>query len=105
MAAAREFLGYLMGAIFASVAILMMVMAWVGVDKVFGWQLAAVLLVFSLIIRVNLFVLMGSYLFASHVWGFDPLQSVVFVLPGLMFLSPGIITTLFGAVSRPHSYY
>ena len=105
MAAAREFLGYLMGAIYASVAILMMVMAWMGVDSMFGWQLALGLLVFSLMIRVNLFVLFGAYLFASHVWGFSPLEAVVFMLPGLMFLSPAVITTLFGAVSRPQTYY
>lgn len=104
MSAAREFLGYVMGAIYASVAILMMVMAWMGMDRMFGWQMALGLLLFSLVIRINLFVLLGSYLFASHVWGFPALQAAVFVLPGLMFLSPGIMTTLFGAVSRPQTY-
>ena len=105
MTAARELLGYLMGAIFASVAILMMVMAWIGIDNVLGWQMAAGLLVFSIFVRINLFVLVGAYLFAASVWSFPPLQAAVFMLPGLMFLSPGIITTLFGAVSRPQSYY
>jgi len=105
MAPAREFLGYLMGAIFASVAILMMAMAWMGMDKAFGWQMAAGMLVFSLFIRVNLFVLVGAYLFANHFWGFSTLESAVFMLPGLMVLSPGIVTTIFGAVSRPQSHY
>jgi hypothetical protein len=105
MAAARELLGYVMGAIFASVAVMMMGMAWLGLDKAIGWQLALVVLVVSLTIRVNIFVLLGAYLFAAHHWGFSSMNAAVFMLPGFMFVTPGVAITLFGAISRPQSHY
>ena len=105
MAAAREFFGFIMAALFTTVAFMMMVMAWKGLDHVFGWEIAAAVLMFSLFVRVNFFLIAGVYLFSTHVWGLSPLDAMPLTLPGLMFLSPTIAMTLFGAVSRPQSHY
>jgi len=99
----REFLGYLVGAAFASVAMLMMGLAWIGLEQVFNWQMALGLLVFSLFIRVNLFLLGGIYLFASQVWGLPMLEALVFTLPSLMYVAPIVTMPLFGAISRPYT--
>jgi hypothetical protein len=102
--AGRELLGYLMGVLFAAVFMVMMALAWVGIDKGFGWEVAAGLLLFSLFMRVNLFMLAGSYLFAHKVWGFPLEQAVVFALPALMYVTPSVALPLFGVISRPFSH-
>ncbi|WP_439532607.1 hypothetical protein [Polymorphobacter sp.] len=103
MAAAREVLGYIMGAIFAAAAMVMMGLAWLGLDHVLGWEWAAGVLAFSLVVRVNFFLLAGMYLFAHRVWGLPPMEAAMLVLPGLMYVAPSITLPLFGAISRPYS--
>jgi|GEM_PF-4288234 len=105
MVAAREFLGFIMAAIFTTVALMMMIMAWLGLDHVFGWKIAAAALVFSMFMRVNLYLLAGVYLFSAYVWFQSPLEAILLTLPGLMFITPTIATALFTAVSRPDTHY
>jgi hypothetical protein len=105
MAQARELLGYIMGAIFASIALLMMVLAWMGLNDAYSWKMALGLLVFSMIIRVNLFLVAGCYLFAHSVWGFSVFESMIFALPSLMYIAPAVSMPMFGAISRPNTGY
>ncbi len=101
----RELLGHVFGILLAAGAALLCGAAWFGIEAVVGWQWAIGTVLLSMLLRVNLFVLAGAYLFARQFLYFDALEAVLFAAPGLLILSPAVAISIFAHVTRPVSRF
>ncbi len=90
----RECLGLALASIYLACGLMVMAVAAAGIDNVLGWQHVAGLLVLSLTFRINIFALIGSFLFAHFTLGISSLESLVFALPALAFMFPLLMRDL-----------
>ncbi|UYM16293.1 hypothetical protein [Endozoicomonas euniceicola] len=77
-----------------------LIAGYVGIDYHFGvaWAIAA--LIASLMFRFTLPITIGAFFGAMDVWGWSWVLSLVFVAPGVAFLIPGFILSMFEAIKK-----
>ncbi len=100
MVSVRGACGYLLGLCFCAAALILSGIAWFGLEAAFGWQWALVGVALGALVSVNVPLLVGLYLYASHQFGWPMADSVAFALPALFLLTPGTVRTSFGFLVR-----
>ena len=63
-----------------------------------GWAIAAVIV--GLMFRFTLPITIGAFFGAMNVWGWNWALAALFAAPGLIFVVPGVIATVFSLVKR-----
>jgi uncharacterized membrane protein YozB (DUF420 family) len=86
----QKLLGYLLAVVFVPFAIAAMWFAWRGLEVGWNWQGALGALLLSVLLRVNLFAPAGTYLYATRLWDLPQIDAILFALPTLLILTPGI---------------
>ncbi|PJE78255.1 hypothetical protein CI610_02817 [invertebrate metagenome] len=77
-----------------------LVAGYVGIDYHFGAGWAVAALVASLMFRFTLPITIGAFFGAMDVWGWHWALSALFVAPGLAFLIPGLMHSLYEGVRK-----
>ena len=67
----------------------------VGVSAIWAW----VAVFAALLLRFTLPVSIGAFYGAVHVWGWHWAAALLFALPGLVFMLPGVIPAIFSMAS------
>jgi hypothetical protein len=100
----REFTGYVLGLAFCIAALALCGLAWLGLEDSFGWRWALGGVVIALMVRVNIPVLVGLYLYALNILHWNQVESLAFALPGLLIIVPSmaveVFSVLVGAMAR-----
>ncbi len=99
MFALRSMIGYVVGGCYAFAALLLMGLAWMGLENSFGMLPSIGFLVLSIAVRVNLFVVIGGFLFALNIWGMGAFEALLFVLPSGLILEPGMVRSVWRALT------
>ncbi|KPF67311.1 hypothetical protein IP88_12450 [alpha proteobacterium AAP81b] len=98
MALVREFCGYLLGVAMCLMALALSGLAWLGLENEFGWQYALGAVVAGGIVRINVALPVGLFLYASNLWGWPMPQALAFATPGLVLVIPSFAVHLFTIV-------
>lgn len=98
MQGVREFLGYVMGLAFCIAALTLCGLAWLGLEDMFGWRWALGGVVLALMVRLNIPVLVGLYLYALNILGWSQVESFAFALPGLLIIVPSMAVEVFSVL-------
>lgn len=85
---------------FILIGIAQMYAGYIGIEYHFGLVWALVALAASLLFRFSLPISIGAFFGAMDVWGWHWALSLLFVAPGLAFVVPGFVLSLF---DRPKS--
>lgn len=94
----RDFCGFLLGLAFCAAALILCAIAWVGLNDEFGWRWALGGIVLSALMRINFAVVAGLYFYAFNIMGWPMTDSIVFAVPGMLIIAPGVATSVFGAL-------
>ncbi len=94
--------------VFVGVLLVLLVLAFAGLQLVAGfqgiqlhlgtgWAIGAAILAFF---RLPLFMTIGAFFGAKDVWGWHWALALLFAFPGLAFMMPALFAALFGRLSR-----
>lgn len=104
MALVREFCGYLLGVAMCLMALAFCGFAWLGLEHEFGWQYALAAVVAGGVVRINVALPVGLFLYAGNFWGWPIAPALAFSAPGLVLVLPsfaiGLFTTIVGNPAR-----
>lgn len=84
----RELLRLTLLLVLVAATLIMGAVSWVGLAEAFRPEIPAVVLAFSVFVRLNVFMLAGSYCFAYYYWHVPFPQALLYVLPALGFMYP-----------------
>ena len=88
-------MGLLFFIIFLVVGIAQMYVGFIGIDYHFGYMAASVAILCALFLRIMLPVTIGSFFGAMDVLGWEWYQALLLAAPGLLFIMPAMITSIF----------
>lgn len=94
----RDFLGYLLGAVFCMGGLVLCGFAWSGLMTEYDWRLALGAVIVSILIRVNFPLIVGLFLYAHNIWGWSTPEALAFAAPGLLLLMPSVAMEVFSVL-------
>ena len=92
-----QFFGFIL---FIIIAIAQFVAGFVGIEEHFGTVWACVAIGVAFIFRFTLPITIGAFFGAMDVWDWHWAAALLFTLPGLIFLVPGIIASVIDGVRK-----
>ncbi len=91
----RDMFGYVLGLAFCAAGLVLCWFAWTGLEHEYGWQWSLAGVALSILIRINFPLIVGLFLYAHNIWGWDTATSVAFATPGLLLLLPSVAIEVF----------
>lgn len=73
---------------------------WAGIESQWGWGWGLVAVTLALVARVTLPIVVGCYLCAHDLWGWNWFFSALFAAPGLIFMIPALVADMLSAARR-----
>lgn len=86
--------------LFFGYAIFQIIAAYVGIDFHLGAVWAFVAVGAAFVFRFTLPITIGAFFGAMDVWGWHWALAALFAAPGLLFLIPGILLSIFSGMKR-----
>lgn len=81
--------------------ILQIATGWNGLEMYVGSIWAAIIVIFGgFILRITLPISIGSFLFVTNIWGWHWALGLLFVVPGLLFMVPVVVTTIIASLKN-----
>lgn len=96
----QTILGILMGLAVLGLGLFQLATGWAGIAHEYGtwWGVAAAGA--GLIFRFTIPLVWGTYLCATEIWGWHPALAALLAAPGLLFMIPALVASVFGAFSK-----
>lgn len=90
-----------MGAIlFLGFGLIQLGAGWAGIEETWGWGWGLLAIVLALLFRFTLPITIGCFLCAHNIWEWHWLLSLLFALPGLLFMVPGLFISALSRIRR-----
>lgn len=85
---------------FMAFGIAQLVAGFVGIEHELGLIWSWVALIAAIVFRFTLPITVGAFFGAMEVWDWHWTLAALFAAPGLLFLIPGVLVSVFSAVKR-----
>jgi hypothetical protein len=86
---------YIFGPGYCLLLVAMAGFAWAGLDQAIGTGYALAAIGVGLLLRFNVAVIVGLYLYAGNSLGLSPVGTILFAAPGVLMLMPIFVSTVF----------
>jgi hypothetical protein len=92
--------GFTAALVILGFGILQLWAGWDGIEHNFGWGWAVAAVALAFIFRFTLPVMVGCYICAHDIWGWNWFFAALFAAPGLIFMIPNIVVSMFGVFTN-----
>jgi len=81
--------------VFIGYGIMQIYAGYLGIEEYWGMVAAIAVIFISSMMRITIPILVGGFLCATELWGWHWIWAVIFVMPGILFMVPSLLTTVF----------